>query len=222
MENQNKKSFNCSHCYLQPGNFLLPCYCLLCTKCLKNLIQNKTEKCTTCNIEINMKKIVDLNQKDQFLKYSFIFSDPEKLFKQAIESYKFQNRYNMKYIDYLKKSNKNNLFEKPLTNYSTNKLDSVTNKGNDINGTMVKLVSPSKNNSSIKQKKISISNLNNKTGSILNTALNNKLNNYGDTNVEFKKIIEIDSSDNKTSNNKFILKTPNIINRNLGNYYKNK
>jgi hypothetical protein len=139
-ENQNKKSFNCNCCYLQHGNFLLPCYCLLCSKCLKTLIQNKLDKCTTCNLEINIKKIVDLNQKDQFLKYSFIFSDPEKLFKQAIESYKFQTRYNNKLIDHLKKTNKNNIFDKLTNNYSSIKAESSSN---DINGTMIKMVSPS-------------------------------------------------------------------------------
>ena len=162
---QNREfKFKCNICYNESGTYIFQCFCLYCVQCLKVHIKDKRENCLGCGMKVNNKLIKDLNKKENYEKYSFIFLDPELLFKQGLESYRFQTNYKDKHIKYLNKR---------LEEENNHKIDHLI-KTNDTTGSKlslmcatreVKRVSPKVNQSvqSINQISLKVENLNSRT-----------------------------------------------------------
>lgn len=110
LEKSKDFMYKCNICYIHPGTLILSCYCLYCKGCLGNHIKSNLKNCLMCGDIVNLKVTKDLNKKENYEKYNFIFIEPEKLFQQGLESQKFQARYKDKQIKYLelKVSNQSN------------------------------------------------------------------------------------------------------------------
>lgn len=112
--NNNQKSnlntskyfpIKCLYCDRNPGCLILPCRCLLCTTCLL-LIRNKNHlslNCIVCSQEFDSKKIIDLSKSENYNRFSFLFCDPGKLFKQGYENLQFKLNLQAKYGQVLKR-----------------------------------------------------------------------------------------------------------------------
>ena len=82
------------------GIILSSCGCFFCQSCLHQ-ITNPTPFCPRCKKPIDFNKSLDLRQKENLRKISFIFDEPETHLKKVIESIKFQKMHQKKYINFL-------------------------------------------------------------------------------------------------------------------------
>lgn len=107
----NEKTINyCSLCYgtsiyitlllAHPGIILSSCGCFFCQSCIQQ-ITNPSPFCPRCKKQIDFNKSLDLRQKENLRKISFIFDEPETHLKKVIESIKFQKMHQKKYINFL-------------------------------------------------------------------------------------------------------------------------
>lgn len=187
----------CNSCYQNKGNYLLPCFCLCCSLCSKKITaNNNTSNCFICNAGIDFKKIVNLAKKETFQKYSFIFNDPEQIFKQGLETLKFQKSYQKKYINFLTKSGEFN-----INNYKGNGRDNSRDNTRIGNKDIEKKTIINNNASNT-------SNLNNYIST--NTSIyNNNEENNNDISEESGNYYN-NANNNKNNNNSLVNLTTNV------------
>lgn len=217
MQNQDQQKINlfkCNCCYEQYGVYIVNCSCMYCKQCLKTLFNQGKNICIICNKNIDFTKLIDLNKKENYAKYSFMFTDPDNIFKKGLESLQFQKNYQKKYVEYLKA--KSEINENALKNIQSTSASSIPVNANKVSP---RYVTTTPNNFQIRDSnKIKTLNVQTYNMSVKqrNNELSKQLVNNDEQSRDNSKDIKV-----KRGNINDIYKTPMLNKENFTNYYKN-
>lgn len=89
----------CHLCFKNTGRFILDCYCILCEGCFAK--RDRTiEQCLICR-QKSKHNFIDVQDRSNVSKMSYLFSNLEFSFNRCIEAYKFQASIDAKYCKFL-------------------------------------------------------------------------------------------------------------------------
>lgn len=89
----------CQDCFKNTGRFILDCYCILCEACYGKRDKN-SEQCNICR-QRSKHNCIDVQDRSNISKMSYLFSNLEFSFNRCIEAYKFQASIDAKYCKFL-------------------------------------------------------------------------------------------------------------------------